>query len=96
MFTFDYFMESQKICQKYFCMFTDGKIAELISARRALFGKDNYDHLFNESVNGQAQRELCMKDLVFAAFYESLNVPREVFMKSQDVYLQDKEKMNQY
>lgn len=52
MFTFDYFMESQKICQKYFCMFTDGKIAELISARRALFGKDNYDHLFNESVNG--------------------------------------------
>jgi len=44
----------------------------------------------------QTQWEEITKDGVFAAFYEHVGVQRQVFLKTQETYHKEQEKMQQF
>lgn len=60
--TFDYFLESQKIVQRYFCKFVQANVGERLAARRALQGQEGFEELFKKSIMEQTQWEEITKD----------------------------------
>jgi hypothetical protein len=89
--TFDYFLETNKIITKYVIKQTAEGLAEHAVKRRAAI-KANNEEEFQKLVLNTANWEQLTQTLIQANLYQALKVPKQVFEKSQQVYLMEPQK----
>jgi len=93
--TFDYFLETSKIITKYVIKQTAAGLEEHAVKRRAAI-RDNNEEEFQKLVLNTANWEQLTQTLIQANLYQALKVPKQVFEKSQQVYLMEPNKRTVY
>jgi len=93
--TFDFFLETSKIVQKYVIQQTKDGLAEHAVQRIAAIKEGNEDE-FQKLVLKTANWEQLTHTLIQANLYQALKVPKQVFEKSAQVYLMEPSKRTIY
>ena len=93
--TFDYFLDTSKIVIKYTFLQTKDGLDEHAIKRRAAIAANNEEE-FQKLVLKTANWEQLTNTLIQANLYQFLKVPKQVFEKSQQVYLMEPAKRTIY
>lgn len=91
--TFEYYLASQSIIQKYLVQFKEDALAEQSVVRRELRTKHNeddlYDSAFEKSVRETANFEETCLNIACQQFYEQVKVDQQQFFTSHQTYSMD-------
>jgi len=93
--TFEFFLESSKVCLKYVQLRCGHSQDELVVLRRQAL-EEGDERKFESLVLAQANYEHITLEAVQVQLYSSLKVPRQVFEKSNQVYLLEPTRRQRY